>query len=208
MARGGDQLGKTRLLASSRQSAASTVSKAGRERPANPSEGERSLIPVAEVARAHGIRGELRLKLFNEESTLLSRGREVVLRFPDGGAREYTILAARRSNKALLVLLNGVESRNDADALQKAEVCVPRSAFPSLPDDELYVCDLEGATAILRSGEEIGWVRGVESYPTCDVLVIERKIGGTLEAPLLESFIGRMDVEHGVVEILTLEGLE
>ncbi len=39
-------------------------------------------VPLAEVARPHGVRGELRLKLFNEDSDILLEQDEVLLRLP------------------------------------------------------------------------------------------------------------------------------
>jgi 16S rRNA processing protein RimM len=167
-------------------------------------------IPVAEVARPHGVRGELRLKLYNPGSDLLSRrageGR-VRLRLPDGSERDVAILQARASNAALLVRLAGVDDRDAAEALRGAEVCVPREAFPALAEGEFYACDLEGARAVMRSGEEIGTVEGIASYPTCDALVVDKGGGRTIEIPLLEAYVGSVDVERKVVEIVSLEGL-
>lgn len=174
-------------------------------KPAPPKDG---FVAVAEVARPHGILGELRLKLYNPDSDLLLRRPSARLRLPDGEAREIAITSAREANKAVLVRLAGVDGRDAAEALRGAEICVPRDAFPALGDGEFYACDLEGARAVLRSGEELGRVVGVTSYPTCDVLVVERAGGGRLEVPLLEAFVGAVDAAQGVVEIVTIEGLD
>ena len=40
------------------------------------------LVPIALIARPHGIDGELRLKLYNEDTTLISKGRTVTLIYP------------------------------------------------------------------------------------------------------------------------------
>src|SRR5580698_1587005 len=132
-------------------------------------------VAVAEVARPHGVRGELRLKVYNPDSDLLTRraGAAVRLRLPDGSERDVAVLHAREANKALLVRLAGVDDRDAAEALRGAEVCVPRDAFPPLAEGEFYACDLEGARAVLRSGEEVGRVTGLVSYPTCDALVVD-----------------------------------
>ena len=55
----------------------------------------RRQVPVAEVARPHGIRGELRLKLYNEQSDLLLRRPAVKLTFADGSSRDVRIDTAR-----------------------------------------------------------------------------------------------------------------
>ena len=167
------------------------------------------LVALAEVARPHGIAGELRLKVYNLDSDLLLRRPPVLLRLRDEAAtiREARITAARAVDKAILVKLAGVDDRNAAEALRGAEVCVPRASLPPPEEGEFYACDVEGAEARL-GGEPFGRVLELRSYPTCDVLVIERPGGATLEVPLLEAYVGGVDAERAVVDLVSIEGLE
>src|SRR5579871_5579965 len=167
----------------------------------------RRLVALAEVARPHGIQGELRLKVYNPDSDLLRRRPPVILRLADGTEREASITAARDADKALLVRIAGVSDRNAAEALRGAEVCVPRASLPPPEEGEFYACDVEGAEARL-GGEPLGRVLELRSYPTCDVLVVERPGGATLEVPLLEAYVGGIDTERGVVELVSIDGLE
>ena len=165
-------------------------------------------VAIGEIARPHGVQGELRLKLYNPDSDLLARRPRLRLRLGDGSLREATITSAREVNKAILVRLADVEDRDAAEALRGAEILVPREAFPALEDGEFYACDIEGARAVMSSGEEVGTVTGLASYPTCDVLVIERSSGGRVEVPLLDAYVGVVDAAAGKVEIRTLDGLD
>lgn len=167
----------------------------------------RRYVPVAEVARPHGVQGELRLKIFNRDSNLLVSRLPVKLRLPDGAERDATIVSVRGTTSAVLVKLSGVDDRDAAEALRGAVVLAARDAFPPLDEGEFYACDIEGAKAVLSSGEELGRVVRLQSYPTCDALVIERVGNQVLEVPLLDTYIASVDVERGVVEILSLEGL-
>jgi len=180
----------------------------------------RRYVPVAEVARPHGVQGEIRLKVYNQGSDLLLRRPPVRLRLADGIERDAVIHGAREANKAILVKLTGVSDRDAAEALRGAQITVPRDMFPPLDDGEFYACDIEGALALLPSGEEIGRVSGLESYPTCDVLLIERAVAAKagdgegdkrkptrLEVPLVEAYVASVDVERGVVHLLTIDGL-
>jgi 16S rRNA processing protein RimM len=169
---------------------------------------ERKLVAVAEVARPHGIVGEVRLKVYNAESDLLVRRPYVRLVLPDGTEQELAMVAVRAVDKALLVRFSGVDDRNAAEALRGAAVCVPRSALPPPEDGEFYAWDVEGARAVLPSGEVVGVVAELASYPTCDVLVIARDGGKRIEVPLVEAYVSGVDVDRGVVELVTLEGLE
>jgi len=173
-----------------------------------PLERDRRLVPLAEVARPHGIAGELRLKVYNLDSDLLLRRPPVLLRLSDGTERQATFSAAREVDKALLVRVVGVDDRNAAEALRGAQVCVPRASLPPPAEGEFYAWDLEGAQAVLTSGETVGRVTELASYPTCDVLIVEREGGQRLEVPLVEAYVARIDADCGVVELVTVEGLD
>lgn len=177
---------------------------------------ERRYIPLAEIARPHGVHGELRLRIFNEQSDLLLRRPPVRLRMPDGVERDVKLTAARPTNKALLVQIAGVEDRDAAEALRGAMVCVSRDLFPPAEEGEFYACDLEGADVVTASGEPVGRVQGLVSYPTCDAIVValsdalraqERSRPATIEIPLVEAYVATVDPEQRKVQLVTLEGL-
>jgi 16S rRNA processing protein RimM len=175
----------------------------------------RRFVPVAEVARPHGIQGELRLKLYNEGSELLtelargSRARSpavpLKLRLPSGEEQPLVLTSARNANKALLVKFDGVVDCNGAELLRGAVILVPRDAFPPLEEGEFYACDIEGARAMV-GGEQVGIVTELHSYPTCDVLVVNRD-GTSIEVPLVDTYVASVDVAGGVIELVTIEGL-
>jgi 16S rRNA processing protein RimM len=169
---------------------------------------DRTLVALAEVARPHGIAGELRLKVYNLESDLLLKRPPVLLRLPEKPARPVVITMARAVDKALLVRLEGVDDRNAAEELRGAEICVPRSALPPPEEGEFYVWDLEGAQAVLASGEAVGEVTEMVSYPTCDVLVVLRPDGKRLEVPMQATYVERVDAARGVVTLVTVDGLD
>ncbi|WP_437565045.1 ribosome maturation factor RimM [Sorangium sp. So ce542] len=168
---------------------------------------ERRYVPVAEISRPHGVQGELRLRIYNEGSDLLLSRPPIRLRLPDGSERDAKIVAARPVDKALLVRIAGTDDRDAAEALRGAAVCVPRDAFAPLAEGEFYACDIEGARVLTPEGDLIGHVRSLQSYPTCDVLVVERSGADSLEIPLTESFVGSVDAERQIVQLVTLEGL-
>src|SRR6516162_5211006 len=97
-------------------------------------------VPLAEVARPHGVHGELRLRPFNRDSDLLLELDEVLVRFPDGEEHEVSVDGARRANDAILLKLHSVDDRDRADELRGALVCARRGEFPQLEAGEFYVC--------------------------------------------------------------------
>jgi 16S rRNA processing protein RimM len=183
-------------------------------------------VPLAEVARPHGVRGELRLRLYNQDSDLLLELDEVMVRFGSAGAaggngakgagpsRDVVLRveAVRPANEAILMKLQSVNDRDRAIELRGAEVCARRSAFPPLEPGEFYACDVEGARVVVGGGaevEELGTVLEMRSYPTVDVLVVAAADGGRpWEVPLVDAVVERVDVQQGLVTLSTREGVE
>lgn len=170
-------------------------------------------VPLAEIARPHGVRGELRLRLFNRDSDLLLELDDVLVRLPDGEEHEVSVQSARRANDAILMRLFSVDDRGRADELRGAIVCARRRDFPALEEGEFYACDVEGARVVLEGVEgaesEIGRVRSLRTYPSTNVLVVDAADGGRpWEVPLVSEVVRAVDVSAGVVTLATLAGVE
>ena len=165
-------------------------------------------VPLAEVARPHGVRGEVRLRLFNKDSDVLLERDEVLVRLKEGGEHEVSVDRARRADDAILMKLYSIDDRERADELRGALICAKRGDFPALAADEFYVCDAEGANVVCE-GVVIGTVKDVRNYPSVDALVVKAIDGGAeWEIPLVDAFIASHDFAAGVVELKTLDGLE
>jgi len=166
-----------------------------------------SLVPIAAVARPHGVRGELRLKLYNPDSELLLGRPPIRLIMPDGSRRAGELLEVRSAPGALLVRIEGVDDRDAADALRGAEVAVDRAELGPVADGEYYFCDLEGCRVGLEA-EPIGSVLRVMSYPTCEVLLVAREGKPALEVPFTERYVGEVNIAARSIVLATIDGLE
>jgi 16S rRNA processing protein RimM len=163
-------------------------------------------IELGVIAKPHGTRGELRVHVFNPDSTLLEELEEVFL----VDAAEQTpslvrIESTRHGPKALLMQLEGVRSRDGAEALRGYRLCVPREALPELEEGEYYHADLIGLEALERD-RPIGEVIDVVDYPSAECLKIERP-AGYIEVPMLERWLDRIDLDHGKVYLKDLSDI-
>ena len=133
--------------------------------------GERR-IALAAVAGAHGVKGELRLKLFSDSVESLSRHGKLYV----GGA-ERRLLAVRDSGKAAVARFEGIDDRSAAEALRGSLIEVDRSALPPPEEGEYYHADLIGLPAVARDGKPIGTVVAIENYGAGDLLEVENAEG-------------------------------
>ena len=125
-------------------------------------------IALAAVAGAHGVKGEVRLKLFGDSVDSLARQESVF-----AGGVERRLLFARSAGKGAVARFEGVEDRTAAEALRGTLIEVDRAVLPPLEEGEYYHADLIGLTAIDASGDAVGTVVAVENYGAGDLLEIE-----------------------------------
>ena len=129
-------------------------------------------VALAAVAGAHGVKGEVRLKLFSDSVDSLSAHQSLYV----GGAR-LRLLFVRDGGKTAVARFEGVADRSAAEALRGSLVEVDRSALPPLEEGEYYHSDLVGLSAIDRDGNAVGEVVAVENYGAGDLLEIEIESG-------------------------------
>jgi 16S rRNA processing protein RimM len=145
-------------------------------------------IALAAVAGAHGIRGEVRLKLFSDSVDSLSRHEKLYV----GGAERR--LLAVRPGKAPVARFEGIADRAAAEGLRGSLVEIDRDALPALDEGEYYHADLIGVAAVDRAGEGVGTVIAVENYGAGDLLEIELESGRRSLIPFRE---GIADLQDG-----------
>lgn len=135
-------------------------------------------VTLAVVIGAHGVAGDVRLKLFGEGVAALKRYRGF-----NGGA--LTLEKLRDDGKGgAIARFAEVTDRNAAEALRGTELTVPRSALPPLEEGEYYHADLIGLPAESTSGEALGRCVAVENYGAGDILEVERPDGRRFMVPM------------------------
>jgi 16S rRNA processing protein RimM len=128
-------------------------------------------VALAAVAGAHGVKGEVRLKLFSDSLESLARHRKVFV-----GDVERR-LQVRAGGKAAIARFEDIDDRSAAEALRGALVEVDRSALPPLDEGEYYHADLIGMPCFDQEGRRVGSVSAVENFGAGDLLEVEREGG-------------------------------
>jgi len=133
--------------------------------------GERR-IALAAVAGAHGVKGELRLKLFTDDAGKLRRYQPLYV-----AGEPRRLVEVRTSGKTPVARFEGITDRSAAEALRGALVEVDRSSLPPLEPGEYYHADLVGLPATDAVGNVLGSIVTVENYGAGDLLEIETSDG-------------------------------
>ena len=126
-------------------------------------------VTLAAVIGAHGVTGEVRLKLFAQAPESLKQYQSFVI-----GDRVLTLKSIRPGPNGAVARFAEIGDRTAAEALRGTTLTVPRSALPPLAEGEYYHVDLIDLPCVSNEGEELGRIVAVENFGAGDILEIER----------------------------------
>jgi len=155
-------------------------------------------VTLAAITGAHGVAGEVRLKLFGEGVAALSAHK----RFNDGA---LTLVKVRDDGKGgAIARFAESTSRADAERLRGTALTVPRDALPPLAEGEFYHTDLLGLPVVTDAGDKVGTVLAIENFGATDIIEITRdpvppKGPKTFMVPLIPAAVQEWDDERLVI---------
>jgi 16S rRNA processing protein RimM len=127
-------------------------------------------VVLAAITGAHGVAGEVRLKLFTED----------LKRYGSFNNGALTLAALREGANGAIARFAEIPDRTAAEKCRGTELSVPRDALPPLGEGEYYHIDLIGLPVRTEQGEPAGTVVAVENFGAGDLLEIEHDDRRTL----------------------------
>jgi len=164
------------------------------------------MVQLGKIVSTHGVRGLLRLRLFNPQSSTLTRTREVFLSKGPGALTPYEVLGAQAHGERVLLKLKGMESIEAAQTLVGCQLFVPESTLPELTEGEYYAYQLRDLTVVTTEGRRIGKVGDVLHTKANDILVVKAE-GREHMIPLVDEVISQIDIQGGRIVVRLIEGL-
>ena len=139
-------------------------------------------VTLAAVAGAHGISGEVRLKVFAESLESLKQHKRLF-----AGDRALSLSSLKPGGGGAIARFAEIADRSAAEALRGSLLTVPRSALPPLAPGEYYYADLIGLPCVTAAGRLLGTAVLVEDFGAGDVLEIERADGTRFMVPVKQA---------------------
>jgi 16S rRNA processing protein RimM len=171
--------------------------------PRNPST---DTVVVGRIGRPHGVRGEVTVEVRTDDPDLrFVPG--AVLRTDPAERGPITIAGVHWHSGTLLLRLEGVDSREAAEAVRNTELLVDVADLPEIEDpDSYYDHQLVGLTARLTDDAVLGEVTAI-LHEAQDLLVVRRAEGGEVLIPFVAAIVPTVDLDGGFVVVDPPEGL-
>jgi 16S rRNA processing protein RimM len=164
------------------------------------------LVAVGKVAKAHGVRGALKLLPYGETLGEIEAGEKLYL--AEGGTQsELTLVDIRPQKRGWIAQFAEIASREQAEALTGEDLFVDKERLPVLPSGEYYQFQLIGLSVQTKEGKPLGTLSAVLQTGSNDVYVVESE-GNELLIPAIEEVIIEVDLLNGRLIVDLPEGLQ
>ena len=169
-------------------------------------------VEVGRVLDAWGVKGWLKILPHSTQPEALFAAKSWFLQAPDAkfrpgfnaftGTVVVTVDEAKNHSDSVVAKINGLDDRNDAEALRGCRIFLPRSAFPKASQDEYYWVDLIGLKVVNREGLALGCVRDLMATGPHSVLCVEYQVAqedGNRKAeermiPFVSAYVDSVDI--------------
>jgi 16S rRNA processing protein RimM len=158
--------------------------------------GDRLLL--AKIGAPHGVRGEVRLKVFAADPASLGAYGPLA----DHSGRRFELERVRPGKEVAIAKFRGVDDRNAAEALNGISLTVERDRLPAPDEDEFYHADLIGLAAVDQAGAALGTIVAVHDFGAGDLLEIAPPRGPTTLVPFTKGVVPVVDIAGGRIVVV------
>ncbi|HHV41934.1 MAG TPA: 16S rRNA processing protein RimM [Clostridiaceae bacterium] len=162
---------------------------------------------IGVITGAHGIDGRLRVKPLTDEPARFLDLKTCRLMKQGKFLRECEVEEAGRHNNLILLRLNGVDNRDQAQALTNLEIAVERGAAIELGPDSWFIADLIGCEVYDVERALLGTVKDILQQPHHDLYVVQKAQEKDLLFPALKTILLSVQPEKGRIDVKLPDGL-
>ncbi|MBN2530125.1 MAG: 16S rRNA processing protein RimM [Deltaproteobacteria bacterium] len=170
------------------------------------SENSSQFVELGKIGRPHGVRGDVRLFLHNPDSDLIFSLDALTLSLPDGRQNEcYSIRSVKDGVRFLILSLENIHNREQAQQLNGMVAKIQRNLLPSLDDGEFYVADLIGLN-VACNGEPVGVIVDSREQGGIEVITVENEVR-EIQIPVVDEYVVHRDIPRRIFEVRNIEDL-
>jgi 16S rRNA processing protein RimM len=155
-------------------------------------------VRIGEIVSAHGIKGEVKFRYYNEEKEVFYRYTSFFIEDGDGWKKlEPTGINLRKGY--FHINFKGLERPEDLISLINREIFVKEEELPQLSENEYYEYQLLGLDVFSENGEKLGKVAQIIHTGANDVMLVKGE--KEILVPMIEGYIQEVNIKDSFIKI-------
>lgn len=166
---------------------------------------EPGFLLIGEVTKPHGLRGQVKVHSYASSKESFFPGRHIYLGRGEE-IKEWVISETKVLGNSVLLMLQGLENREQSEQLVGYSVYLDEKELKALPEGEYYWYQLIGSRVYNDQDRFLGIMEGIISTAAHDIWVV-RDGEKELLLPAVEDFILAVNKSSGEIRVRDIYGL-
>lgn len=158
-------------------------------------------ILMGKIVNVVGLKGEVKVYSYTDRNERFEELESIWL-----DNKMYNIENVRYQNQVVILKLEGINDRNQAEAQRNKKVYIEESDLQELPEDTYYVRDLIGMEVVTDTGK-LGTISDVIQNSAQDLYEVKTEGGKKVYIPVVKQFVQDVDMDSRIVKVELPEGL-
>lgn len=159
-------------------------------------------ILIGKITSAVGLKGEVKVYNYSDSPDIYETTPAIYV-----GDTLRGVERVRQQKNMLVLKLEGIDTREDAEAQRDRELFITEEDLPELPEGEFYVRELIGMQVAEESGAPVGEVTDVIQNTAQDLLQVRTPEGKSVLIPKVDVFVLDIDKASRRITVRLQEGL-
>tara|TARA_B100000401_G_C52692013_1_gene664941 strand:+ start:285 stop:803 length:519 start_codon:yes stop_codon:yes gene_type:complete len=164
-----------------------------------------NLIPIGKVLKAHGLKGELKISLFDVSSKILLEGINLWF-YKNNSYQNYKLEKLRGSSKNIIVKLSEINDRNNVVAFLNKKIFLSKNDYPEPDENNYHLSDLINLEIFDENNNSYGFVCDAIKLPGNNVLIFKYE-NKEIMVPIVDYFIELFDFKKKVIKVKNINSL-
>jgi 16S rRNA processing protein RimM len=169
-------------------------------------------LAVGQIIGAHGLTGELKVEAYSDFPHRFAPGSVLFL---GEDLEPVTITSTRPHKTNLLIVLEEINNRNEAEDVRGLWLYVPQAEAATLEEGQYWIHDIIGLQVVTTDGMQLGTITDVMTTGANDVYVVRQardsgtpvNQGRDILLPAIADVVEQVDLAQGIMVIRLMDGL-
>jgi 16S rRNA processing protein RimM len=162
---------------------------------------------IGKIVNAHGVEGAVKVYSYAGSSSAFNPGSMILVKnTTDPSEKFYRIKSSKPYKRFVILILDGIDSRNLADNLKGCELFIERAMLPELEENTYYWEDVIGLSVYTADDVFLGRIESIIETGSNDVYVVTNGKREVL-VPAMESVVLKIDLDRKTMKVNLPEGL-
>jgi len=173
--------------------------------------GPTDFLIIGKIVGLHGVKGTIKVYSYAESFSVFDSLRLILIKAPTGKEKQYAIEWAKPHSRTILLSLEGINDRKQAETLIGSKLLLEKSHLPEIEEGDYYWFEIIGLSVFTSDDRYLGRVESIIPTGSNDVYVVQNRAkpkSQEILIPALESVVLQIDTQNRIMRVDLPEGLE